>query len=103
MMQVNGNNVNVKRYSSFEERNVNNVSHQATKATKADFNCADHLVRKFERIGCNDAEGCRGFFCKCSMRLSQDTIWSIFEKSTSSAGIKSPIKYFIGACRNQMK
>lgn len=43
------------------------------KATKADFNCADHLVRKFERIGCNDTEGCRGFFCKCSMRLPQDT------------------------------
>lgn len=95
-MQVNG--FNVKRYSSFEERNVNNVK----KATHQDFDCADHLVRKFKRIGCDDADQCRNFFCKCSMKLSQDTIWSIFEKATTSPKVHSPIKYFIGACRNQM-
>lgn len=101
-MQVNGNNnVNVKRYSSFEESNVN--VNNVTRATKKDYDCAEHLIRKFNRIGCNDAEQCRGFFCKCSMELSQDTIWSIFEKSTRTPGINSPIKYFIGACRNQMR
>ena len=104
-MQINGKNVNVKRYSSFEERNVKNVNNvtESIRATRDDFNCADHLVRKFERLGCTDAEGCRNFFCKCSMYLTQDTIWSIFEKATTSASVKSPIKYFIGACRNQMK
>jgi hypothetical protein len=48
-MQINGKNVNVKRYSSFEERNVNNVA-EPIRATRDDFNCADHLVRKFEHL-----------------------------------------------------
>ena len=35
-MQINGKNVNVKRYSSFEERNVNNVT-EPIRATRDDF------------------------------------------------------------------
>ena len=63
---------------------------------------ARYLVEKFERKGCADAGGCYYFFVKCFSRLSEDTVWSIFEKSTTDPGIRSSIKYFIGACRNQM-
>lgn len=63
---------------------------------------AQHLVEKFEREGCADAKNCYYFFVKCFSNLSEDTIWSIFEKSTTTPGIRSKIKYFIGACRNQM-
>ena len=63
---------------------------------------AEHLVEKFERLGCDDASGCLFFFVKCFSRMSEDTIWSIYEKATTDKDIRFPIKYFIGACRNQM-
>lgn len=62
----------------------------------------EYLVEKFERIGCDDAKNCYFFFKKCFMNLSEATIWSIFENATHNSTIKSPIKYFIAACRNQM-
>ena len=62
----------------------------------------EYLVEKFKKIGCDDADRCYFFFKKCFNNLSEDTIWSIYEVATHNASVRSPIKYFIGACRNQM-
>ena len=76
---------------SFNKRNNVNVMRQT-----------EYLVEKFQSIGCTDADKCYFFFKKCFNNLSEDTIWSIFENATHNKSVKSPIKYFIGACRNQM-
>lgn len=90
-------NVNVyKRYSPSEKETFN-VNVRTASGQKAKY-----LVDKFERRGCLDARGSYYFFVKCFRNLSEDTIWSIYEESTCNPKVKSPIKYFIGACRNQM-
>ena len=76
-----------------KERNSNNVNVMRQ---------TEYLVEKFKKIGCNDADRCYFFFKKCFTNLSEDTIWSIFEVATHNTAVRSPIKYFIGACRNQM-
>lgn len=63
---------------------------------------AQYLVDKFEKAGCKDAGNCYYYFVKCFKYLPENTVWSIYETATTKSGIKSPIKYFIGACRNQM-
>ena len=63
---------------------------------------AQYLVDKFKKVGCGDADNCYHYFVKCFQMLPENTIWSIYETATTKDGIKSPIKYFIGACRNQM-
>ena len=62
----------------------------------------EYLVEKFEQVGCDDAKNCYFFFKKCFMNLSEATIWNIFENATHNSTIRSPIKYFIAACSNQM-
>ena len=90
-MLVNGENLNVKRnYLKDNTFNVN-VARQT-----------EYLVEKFQKAGCDDADKCYFFFKKCFNNLTEDTIWSIFENATHNPAVKSPIKYFIGACRNQM-
>ena len=88
--------VNVQTLT-FNSSKKNNVKRYNVNGDKAKY-----LVEKFERSGCNDADNCYFFFIKCFNNLSEDTIWSIFEASTRNPRIKAPIKYFIGACRNQM-
>lgn len=90
-MKTDGEKLNVKRNSLRENTFNVNVARRA-----------EYLVEKFERIGCSDASNCYFFFRKCFNNLSEDTIWSIYESATHNKGVKSPIKYFIGACRNQM-
>ena len=63
---------------------------------------AQFLVEKFERLGSEDAMTSYWFFVKCFQRLSEDAIWSLFERVTNDSGIKSPIKYFIKSCCNLM-
>ena len=89
-------NVNVK--ISKKSKRLRNVNVRGM----ANESKAQYLVEKFERQGCADADGCFYFFVKCFSRLSEDTIWSIYEKATTDASVNSKIKYFIGACRNQM-
>lgn len=86
---------NVKRtlISSKEDKRYKNVSERSK---------ARYLVEKFERIGCADAPKCFNYFVKCFMNLSENTIWIIFDNASNNPEIKSPIKYFIAACRNQM-
>lgn len=86
---------NVKRYSFLKEK----------KRYKNVKRCgkAQYLVEKFKKIGCEDADNCYFYFQKCFQTLPESTIWNIYEAATSKSGIKSPIKYFIGACRNQMQ
>lgn len=91
-------NVNVKNVKFSKKTKRSNV-YNVSRSNQAK---ARHLVEKFEREGYMDAENCYFFFVKCFSKLSEDTIWSIFEKSTTTPGIRSKIKYFIGACRNQM-
>ena len=96
-MIVNGEKVqtlNVKRYSFLKEKKRYNNVKRCSKA--------QHLVDKFKSRGCKDADNCYYYFVKCFNSLSEDTIWSIYETATTKKDIKSPIKYFIGACRNQM-
>ena len=88
-------NVNVKTFSSERRINVN-------VRKKGNYQKADYLVKKFMKNGCDDADNCYFFFVKCFSELPENTIWMIFEKATGSARVKSPIKYFIGACRNLM-
>lgn len=55
---------------------------------------ADLLVRRF------DAEQFRPFFRKCAWHLSENQIWSIYERC---AGANSKLYYFIGACKSEMR
>lgn len=64
---------------------------------------AQYLVEKFRSLGCDDASNCFRYFVKCFRTLPENIIWDIYETAAHKPGIKSPIKYFIGACRNQMK
>lgn len=64
---------------------------------------AQYLVEKFEKLGCNDAAGCYKYFVKCFRTLPENVIWDIYETASHNPKVKFPIKYFIGACRNQMK
>lgn len=86
--------LNVKRLDFLKE---NQRYKNVKRCTKA-----QHLVNKFKSAGCDDADSCYYYFVKCFQNLSENTIWSIYETATTKKGIKSPIKYFIGACRNQM-
>ena len=63
----------------------------------------EHLVEKFKNEGYDDAGNCYFFFKKCFETLSEDMIWSIYETAMHKPGIDSRIKYFIGACRNQLE
>lgn len=92
-MMVNGESaqtLNVKRSFNKETLNVKRCGK------------AQHLVDKFKKVGCKDADNCYYYFIKCFNSLPESTIWNIYETATTKTGIKSPIKYFIGACRNQM-
>lgn len=96
-MLGNGEKKNVKRtLLSSKEDNVNKRYNVAECAK------AEYLVTKFKKLGCSDAPNCYNYFVKCFMNLSENTIWTIFDNATNNPKIKSPIKYFIGACRNQM-
>jgi hypothetical protein len=96
-MMVNGEipqTLNVKRYSFLKEKKRYKNVKRCSKA--------QYLVDKFKKAGCEDADNCYYYFVKCFNELPESTIWNIFETATSKNGVKSPIKYFIGACRNQM-
>lgn len=56
---------------------------------------ADHLVRKF------DAPNSRNFFCKCAWKMSEDEIWTIYEKAHTPK-VDCPLKYFIFLCTLKM-
>ena len=56
---------------------------------------ADHLVKKFK------APGSRNFFCKCAWNMSEDEIWTAYEKA-NKPGVDSPLKYFIFLCMLKM-
>ncbi len=58
-------------------------------------NIADHLVQKF------NAPNSRNFFCKCAWKMSEDEIWTIYEKAHGPK-IDSPLKYFIFLCNLKM-
>lgn len=96
-MVVNGEKVNVKTLISSKEENVNKRTFNVNESAKAKY-----LVEKFEKIGCEDAGGCYYYFIKCFKTLPECVIWNIFEGAVSNPNVKSKIKYFIGACRNQM-
>lgn len=88
-----------------EARNVNETlisSKEDKRYNVSERNKARYLVEKFEKIGCNDASKCFNYFVKCFKNLSENTIWTIYDNASSNSSIKSPIKYFIAACRNQM-
>lgn len=85
---------NVKRtlITSKEERSLN----------VSCYSKANYLADKFKRAGYEDADNCYNFFVKCFKCLSENTIWGIYENAINNPAIKSAIKYFIAACRNQL-
>ena len=56
---------------------------------------ADNLVRKF------NAPGSRNFFCKCAWKMSEDEIWTIYEKAHGPK-IDNSLKYFIALSQIKM-
>lgn len=66
------------------------MSRTLDRASRVD-RIADNLVRKFQ------APGSRDFFCKCAWNMSEDEIWTTFEKAHKK-GIQSPLKYFVAVC-----
>lgn len=80
---------------SYNVNNVNNVDNERLNRAKLVDDTADKLVRKFQ------APGSRNFFCKCAWKLTQDQIWTTFERS-QSAKVRCPIKYFVASCYAQM-
>lgn len=96
-MLVNGENYNVKTLNLSKKDNVNKRTFNVNERIKAKF-----LVEKFEKLGYDDAEKCYSYFVKCFKMLPECTIWNIYESTTRNPAVKSKIKYFIGACRNQM-
>lgn len=58
-------------------------------------NIADHLVEKFK------SPQSRDFFCKCAWKLSEDEIWTNYEKAQKK-GVNSPLKLFIYLCQLEM-
>ena len=100
MTTTDGENWNVKRtlISPKGEKRYKERYHNVSECHKAKY-----LVEKFESLGCNDASNCFNYFVKCFKNLSENTIWSIYENAANNPKIHSPIKYFIGACRNQMQ
>lgn len=65
-----------------------------SKANRVD-RIADNLVRKFK------APGSRNFFCKCAWKLSEDEIWTAYEKAHGPK-VDAPLKYFITLCMIKM-
>lgn len=63
-------------------------------AKQAEYD-ADKLVRTF------NAPQSRKFFLKCIYHLSPSFIWETVEASQRK-GVKTPVKYFNAACRNEM-
>ena len=64
------------------------------KARKID-DMADRLVRIY------GAEGSRRFFLKCYWYLSEDFVENVVEMSKKPY-VKSPLKYFVSSCHNEM-
>ena len=91
--------LNERFLSSKEEKRSLNVRTLNVKSCER----ANYLVKKFEKIGCKDAETCYNYFVKCFKMLPEALVWDLFESATQNSKIKSPIKYFIAACRNQMR
>lgn len=96
--------------STTMKNNVNNVKRTFTSSKEEErytfnvncYNKAKYLVEKFERLGYDDAKNCYNYFAKCFSVLSENVIWELFESAVNNPKIKSAIKYFIAACRNQM-
>ena len=99
-MLVNGETtLTLKRSIPYKGINVKNVKRSSKNGPYAR---ANHLVRKFENLGYADAINCRGYFVMCFESLPESVIWDLYENATSNPKIKSSIKYFIAACRNQI-
>lgn len=67
---------------------------RSSKAQRVD-RIADHLVQKFK------APNSRNFFCKCAWKMSEDEIWTIYEKAHNPK-IDNSLKYFIAVCQIKM-
>lgn len=87
------NNDNVITMLEVEELNRKNRSRRNTMRVDS---LADMLVDKFR------APASRNFFCKCAWNLSDDEIWSTFERANKT-GIEKPINYFVRSCSEMMK
>lgn len=85
------NDISLKRNSMKINDSLINKSVQA-KSTEL---LAERLVEIF------NAPQSRKFFLKCAWHLSEDQIWTAVENS-KKAKVKSPVKYFVKCCNNQL-
>lgn len=67
---------------------------RSSRASRVD-RIADNLVRKF------NAPSSRDFFCKCAWKLSEDEIWTTYEKAHKPK-VDNSLKYFIAVCQIKM-
>lgn len=67
---------------------------RSSRAAKVD-RIADHLVQKF------NAPGSRDYFRKVAWHLSEDEIWTIYEKAHGPK-VDDPLRYFIAVCQIKM-
>lgn len=56
---------------------------------------ANHLVKRF------GAPNSRAFFCKCAWKMSEDEIWTVYEKAHAPK-VRFPLKYFVAVCQTKM-
>lgn len=81
---------------SFSSKNINESLKRDPRITMTE-NTAKKLVCEYE------APNSYKFFLKAAWHLSEAFIWNTVETSKKSARIKSPIRYFIKSCQNEMQ
>jgi hypothetical protein len=96
--------VNGEKVSSKNVKRTLDISKNKKERSLNVSNCkkARYLVDKFLAHGDDDAANCYNYFVICFSKLSEKTIWDIYENATNNPSVKSAIRYFIAACRNQM-
>lgn len=100
-MEVLTGGISLKPLSRFSKRNRFKVKGYKSYGEKLDSRIigvnqtAEKLARKF-----NDSAHIP-FFRKCAWHLSEDQIWTIYERSQNAKGSK--LGYFISACKSEMR
>lgn len=90
---VNVNEASKRSYFNVKDRVYSSRSQAKIRRTQR---IADELTRKFG----DPAKGSYAYLCKCANRLSESTIWSIYEKC-HRIGVTNSWAYFLSATKAQ--
>lgn len=92
---VNVNEASYRSYFNVKEGKSHSSSSSQAKIRRAQ-RIADELTRKFG----SPAKGSYAYLCKCANRLSEATIWNIYEKC-HKIGVVNSWAYFLSATKAQ--